>query len=239
MTKLLKFSNWRVRSKILSISAITLALMLLTILFYFLPTVQARIVDTRKEELKDMVETCLGLIAEYDARAKAGEFSPEEAHKRAAERAAHLRYGKEGYLWINDMEPKMIMHPTQPALNGKDMSDYKDPDGKAIFVEFVQVCKEKGGGFVAYRWPKPGAADPLPKVSYVKAYEPWGWVVGTGIYTDGIAAEISRLRWEIMIAFVLFALMIAAIATPVARRITRPLEKMGEKVERMARGISR
>jgi methyl-accepting chemotaxis protein len=236
VTKLLEFSNWRVRSKIMSISAITLALMLLTILFYFLPAVQTRIVDAKEEELRDMVDMCLGLIAEYDARAKAGEFSLEEARKRAAERAAHLRYGKEGYLWINDMQPKMIMHPTEPALNGKDLSDYKDPDGKALFVEFVQVCKEKGGGFVAYRWPKPGAADPLPKVSYVKGYEPWGWVVGTGVYTDGIAAEMSRLRWEIMIAFGLFAFMIAAIATPVARRITRPLEKMGESVERMARG---
>lgn len=220
----------------MSISAITLVLMLFAILFYFLPTVERRVVDSRKEELKDMVETCVNLITEYDARAKKGEFTVEEAQKRAAERTAHLRYGKDGYLWINDMHPTMIMHPTQPALNGKDLSDYKDPKGKALFVEFVKVCKEKGEGFVGYRWPKPGAAEPISKISYVKAYEPWGWIIGTGTYMDGIAAEISGLRWETMIAFMFFALIIAGIAVPVARRITRPLERMSDSVERMAGG---
>ncbi len=182
------------------------------------------------------METSFNLVSEYDARAKAGEFTLEDAQKRAAQRTAHLSYGKQGYLWINDMQPKMIMHPTQPQLNGKDLSDYKDPNGKALFVEFVKVCKGKGAGFVEYMWPKPGATDPVPKISYVKVYGPWGWIIGTGTYTDGITAEIAGLRWETMIAFAFFALMIGAIAIPVARRITRPLERITHTVERMAGG---
>jgi len=236
MKTIARFGDLSILYKTVSISAITLVLMFLTVLFYFLPMVESRIVDLKKEELRDMVDTCLGLVSEYDKRIKAGEFDLQEGQKRAAERTANLRYGKDGYLWINDMQPKMIIHPTQPALNGKDLSDYKDSKGKAIFVEFSRICREKGGGFVEYLWPKPGSADPVAKVSYVRAYEPWGWVIGTGSYTDGVAAEISELRWKTIIAFGLFALVIAAIAVPLARKITRPLKRMGDTVERMAGG---
>jgi len=231
-----KFGNWSILYKIVVIPAITLVLMFFAVVCYFLPMVESKIVDSNKEELKDMVETCFTLVSEYDKKVKAGEFDVEEGQKRAAERTAHLLYGKNGYLWINDMHPRMIMHPTQPALNGKDLSDYKDPKGKAIFVEFVRVCKEKGQGFVEYLWPKPGSTDPVPKISYVKAYEPWGWVIGTGIYTDGITAEITAFRWKTIIAFGLFALVICAIAIPIARKITRPLRQMGDVVEKMAGG---
>ena len=236
MKTITKFGNWSILYKIVAISAITLVLMFLTVLLYFLPMVESRIVDSKREEIKDMVETCFNLVSEYDKRVKAGEFDLQEGQKRAAERTAHLRYGKEGYLWINDMQPKMIMHPTQPALNGKDLSDYKDPKGKAIFVEFVKVCKEKGEGFVEYQWPKPGSADPVPKISYVRAYEPWGWIIGTGAYTDSVAAEIAALRWKTIIAFGLLALVIVTIAVPLARKITRPLKRIGDTVERMAGG---
>jgi methyl-accepting chemotaxis protein len=236
MKTAMKFGSWSILYKTVSISAITLVLMFLAVLFYFLPMVENKVVDSQKTELRDMVETCVSLISEYDKRVKAGEFDLQEGQKRAAERTSSLRYGKDGYLWINDMQPKMIMHPTQPALNGKDLSDYKDPRGKAIFVEFAKVCKEKGHGFVEYLWPKPGSTDPVAKTSYVKAYEPWGWVIGTGTYTDGVAAEIAALRWKTIIAFGLFSLVIAAIAVPIARKITRPLKHMSDVVERMAAG---
>jgi methyl-accepting chemotaxis protein len=83
----------------------------------------------KEEGLKDVVETSLKILASYDTRVKAGEFSLEEGQKRAAEIVRNMTYGKDGYLWINDMQPKMIMHPTQPELNGADLADYKDPNG--------------------------------------------------------------------------------------------------------------
>lgn len=137
-----KFGEWSILAKILSISMVSILLMFLTVLFYFLPTVESKILDEKREGLKAMVETCVNIVAQYDARVKTGEFPLEEGQKRAALQTKNLRYGKDGYLWINDMEPKMIMHPTQPALDGKDLSDYKDPNGKFLFVEFVKVCKE-------------------------------------------------------------------------------------------------
>ena len=231
-----KFRDWTILSKILSISFGSLALMFLALIFYILPIVENKIVEMKKEGLKNTVETSFQLVAEYDKRVKAGEFPLEEGQKRAAQRLKSMTYDKGGYLWINDMQPKVIMHPTQPQLDGKDVSDYKDPNGKALFVEFVKVCKENGEGFVEYMWPKPGATMPVPKISYVKVYAPWGWIVGTGAYMDGITAEVSALRWKIVIGFGLLALVMAVTAVTVGRNITRPLKRLSDAVERLAGG---
>jgi len=104
-----------------------------------------------------------------------------------------LRFGPESkdYFWINDMHPRMVMHPIKPALNGKDLSGNKDTDGKALFVEMANVCRDKGEGFVAYQWPKPGSEKPQPKLSFVKLFKEWGWILGTGIYIDDIEAAVS------------------------------------------------
>jgi methyl-accepting chemotaxis protein len=97
-----------------------------------------------------------------------------------------MRYGdqKDGYFWINDLNRVIVLHPIKPQLNGKDLSDFKDPRGKYIFREFVDICKRKTKGFSCYHWPYPGREEPVPKISYVYLYEPWGWVIGTGVYLD-------------------------------------------------------
>jgi methyl-accepting chemotaxis protein len=167
---------------------------------------------------------------------KAGEFPLEEGKKRAAEIVRDMTYGKDGYLWINDMQPKMIMHPTQPQLDGTDLTEYKDPNGKRLFVECVRVCKEKGGGTVDYVWQKPGAARLVPKISYVEVYEPWGWIVGTGAYLDRIEEEVSGARRRVISIFVLVGLLIVSLVLPVARKITGSLRRIADDVRRMAEG---
>ena len=92
-----------------------------------------------------------------------------------------MSYNTDSHIWINDIHPKMVMHPIKPSLNDQELSDFKDPNGKHLFNEFVKVCREKGGGFVDYMWPKPGYDKPVLKLSYVKLFKSWNWVVGTGI----------------------------------------------------------
>ena len=105
-----------------------------------------------------------------------------------------LRYGPQGkdYFWINDMDNRMLMHPGNPALEGTDLADLKDSNGKRFFTEMVRVCKEKGSGFVEYYWPKMGSDKPQPKLSYVELFKPWGWVIGTGIYIDDIDKAMAE-----------------------------------------------
>jgi methyl-accepting chemotaxis protein len=123
----------------------------------------------------------------------------EEQKQAAAKTLEELRFGPESndYFWINDSHPTMIMHPYKPELIGKDLSDYKDPNGKRMFVEFVKVCREKGEGFVDYYWPKNGTEDLRPMMSFVKLLEDWDWIIGTGFYLDEVDALVKRKRDEI------------------------------------------
>jgi methyl-accepting chemotaxis protein len=91
----------------------------------------------------------------------------------------------------------MVMHPYKPKLNGKDLSGSKDPNGKKLFVEFANICREKGDGFVDYFWPKYGADKPQPKLSYVKLFKSWNWIIGTGIYIDDIDTMVTARKTEI------------------------------------------
>ena len=121
----------------------------------------------RQSELSHLAQLALGIAREeYDIAVR--DHSPDElARKAAAARISKLRYGNDDYFWINDFGPRMIMHPAKPELNGQDLSNSKDPNGKKLFVEFVDVVKQHGSGFVDYEWPKPGKDVPQPKLSYV------------------------------------------------------------------------
>ena len=123
----------------------------------------------------------MGIVNEEYAAAQRGETSVEQAKKNASARICALRYGAGDYFWVNDLHPRMIMHPIKPELNGRDLTDSMDPNGKHLFVEFADVVKRQGTGFVVYEWPKPGAADPQPKLSYVAGFQPWGWLIGTAV----------------------------------------------------------
>jgi len=114
----------------------------------------------------------------------------EEAKKTLSD----MRYGNGDYFWINDLNPKMIMHPIKPSLNGKDLSNFKDPKGVYLFKEMVKVSNDKGKGLVKYDWSKPGKKEPQPKFSYVELFKPWGWIVGTGAYVDDIEDKIAQME---------------------------------------------
>ena len=107
-------------------------------------------------ELQHLTDLALGIVKEEHAAAQKGDIAVADAQKRALARIAALRYGSNDYFWVNDMQPRMVMHPINPEMNGNDISTYKDPNGKTLFVDMVSVVKKDGSGFVPYEWPKPG-----------------------------------------------------------------------------------
>jgi len=125
------------------------------------------LMQQKQIELKHLAELALGIVKDEHAASQKGDIAAADAQKRAMARVAALRYGNNDYFWINDMQPRMVMHPMKPEMNGSDLSTNKDPNGKALFVDFVNVVKKDGAGFVPYEWPKPGFNLPQPKLSYV------------------------------------------------------------------------
>ncbi|MBL0708940.1 MAG: methyl-accepting chemotaxis protein [Sulfurimonas sp.] len=160
-----------------------------------------------------------------------------DIQKEALRTISSMKFGKNGYFWINDTHPKMIMHPTKPALVGKDLSNIKDSNGLYLFKEIVKVAKEKGSGFLEYLRTRPGHDEPKPKISFVELFEPWGWVVGTGEYVDNIQAEVDHMRdvgsqqidslmIEILIDTLIIAIVLLASALVVVHKsISMPFNK--------------
>jgi len=185
--------------------------------------IEGKIYREKEIATKHVVEIVYTLLEEYDARNQRGELTLEDAQRRAALRVKSLRYEEKEYFWLNDLEPKMIMHPYKPELDGKDLSDFKDPKGKHLFLEFVKVCQEQGQGFVDYLWPKPGKDQPVAKISYVRLFKPWGWVVGSGIYTDDVQEEMARIRYVFLGIVLSLGLGVVLFTTLVARSLSRPI----------------
>jgi methyl-accepting chemotaxis protein len=145
-------------------------------------------VAEREDKLRNVTEVAVGVIEAYYQKAQAGEM-PEDAAKNAALAAVEtLRYEGNEYYFILNTENVMLMHPFAKKLVGTDSSGLQDPNGKYIFQEMNKVAAANGGGYVDYMWPRPDAEEPSPKLSYVEAFGPWGWIIGTGVYTDDIAA---------------------------------------------------
>ena len=193
--------------------------------------------DQQKQiELRHLGELALGIVKEEHAAAQKGGVSDADAQKRAMARIAGLRYGSNDYYWINDMHPKMVMHPIKPEMNGNDLSAYKDPNGKLLFVDFVNAVRKDGSGFVPYEWPKPGFDKPQPKLSYVVGFAPWNWVIGTGVYIDDLKAQTWVSTQRSLIVAGVIVLFILAVSIFVARSITAPLQRMTVTMNDLASG---
>jgi methyl-accepting chemotaxis protein len=142
---------------------------------------------------------------------------------------AALRYNDgNGYFWINDMTPTMVMHPIDPSLNGTDLSGKTDPDGKHLFVDMVDVVNAHGAGFVEYQWPKPDVKEPQPKVSYVAGYKPWGWIVGSGVYVDDVRSAAFHDMWILAGTSLVILLLVGGLTVLISRSIVRPIRRATE-----------
>ncbi len=188
------------------------------------------------EKTRHVVQSAAGILKHYHSLETAGTLSREEAQAQAKEVVRGLRYDDKEYFWINDQTPVMIMHPINAKLEGQNLSGFKDPDGKALFNEMVRISKDKGAGQVDYRWPKPGASEPVPKVSYIELFQPWGWIIGSGVYIDDVQEEFqSQALRALAIGFVITLLM-GALVTLIARSITIPLQASVDAMANIASG---
>ena len=144
-----------------------------------------------QENLKSQAKFLFSIL-DYEYNKYKDVLSEKELKSRLIEIIDGTRYGNNGYFWVNDVNAVIVIHPIKPQLNGKDLSEYKDKDGKKIFTEFANVAKSNSEGFVDYVWPKPGFEKPQPKVSFVKLFKPYGWVIGTGEYVSDVSANLKK-----------------------------------------------
>jgi len=188
------------------------------------------------DRTRKTVEVAHSVVAHYQAQEQLGVMTRPQAQTAALSTLRALRYGQDDYFWVNDMQPRMVMHPFSPALEGQNLSGKTDADGVFMFREMTEIACRDGAGFLNYRWAKPGQEEPAPKVSYVKAFKPWGWVIGSGVYTDQIAAAVGRAALALGGMALLVALAMALAGWLLGRSVARPVAALADRMKRLADG---
>ena len=200
-----------ISGRLLLVFSATLAglALLSSVALYFL---HDSLIGARKTQMMAVVESASSIVDRFHQQELAGSISRAEAQSNAMQMLKGMRYLGGNYVWIHNMEspwPRMIMHPTMPSLDNTPLGDSRfnkafhtqNPAtgqsatfaNRNLFIAMNQTVSQAGQGFVEYYWPKPRgngvSSDDYPKLSYVKSYRPWGWVLGTGVYTDDVEAE--------------------------------------------------
>jgi len=202
----------------------------------WLAHLRSGMVEDKQEKLRSLVEVPYSIFTENQRLESAGKLTREEAQKLSIDAIRVLRYDSSNYFWINDLHPTMVIHPLKAELNGKDLTDMKDPTGKHLFVEMAEVVRKEGAGYVRYMWPRPGNEAPVPKMSYVKGFEPWGWMIGTGIYIDDVDAAWRAAAIKAGLAVALSIALIVAFSWTVGRSIVIPLGRVVGVLDKVAVG---
>ncbi|WP_431110799.1 methyl-accepting chemotaxis protein [Variovorax paradoxus] len=189
----------------------------------FLISERKLILEERQAGVRQVVESAHGLLTHYHGLVAKGTLTEPQAKEQAMQAIRGLRYSGTEYFWINDMQPRMVMHPISPALENKDLSSNKDANGKRLFVSFVDTVKASGAGFVPYLWAKPGSDKPVPKVSYVKGFEPWGWIIGSGVYVDTVQTTIMGRIIALSIGAAVLAAGLLVLGWAISRGLLKQL----------------
>jgi len=212
--------------------------MLFTLGALMLKQIHNDLYQAKVQKTQHVVQTASGVLSYYHGLETAGTLTRDAAQKQALSAVRGLRYNETDYFWINDLTPVMVMHPTNPKLEGQNLSAIRDPNGFALFNEMVTIAKSKGAGMVDYLWPKPGAEAPVGKTSYVKLFEPWGWVIGSGVYVDDVQAEFRSQVIQASVIGLVITLIMAVLLTLIVRSIVRPLQESVNAMANIASGES-
>ena len=233
MINLLRKLTIRLR---LSILVTTLAFGMVLIALMSLSVNKSYILEAKSEKVKNLVEVQVSALQHFYDLQVSGQLTKDQAQAYALNAIKKARYDESEYYWVNDYQARMVMHSIKPELDGKDLSQLEDPNGKKLFTVFTQVVKQSGGGFVDYLWPKPGEDKPIEKISYVKGFEPWGWIVGTGIYLDDVNDLFLQEAARVSLVVVVVLFVAIVISMLILRSIMKPIQDIRNAMENIANG---
>lgn len=215
-------SKFMVKHKLwaVGISAFIGSVLVLTLA---LLSLKQNLLEDRKQKAQQLVEVAHSQLAHFYQLERSGALTTAQARQQAKAAIASMRFDGDAYFWINDMQPRMVMHPINSELNGQDLSNTRDPDGVALFNQMVERVEQHGKGFVNYRWAKPGYDQPLAKISFVQAFKPWGWIVGTGIYINDVDEIFFMKAKQLGGIALLFILISGLLAYGIIHQLSRQI----------------
>jgi len=229
-----KLQLWNITGRFYA-AVIAGILALASLAIYGSLTISTLLTESKQRELKSLTESAISIVADLEARSKRGEMTVEEAKKRASDVVRAIRYNGKEYFFIFDYNVVNLMHPFDKSLEGKDLSALKDVNG-TYFTKAMVDAGKRGGDFVNYFWPRPNQTVPSPKLTYSAPFEPWGWVLATGVYVDDLAVIAAEKRnfFLMLVAASTIALLIVAFV--LGRSISKPIQRLIEVMKALAGG---
>ncbi len=234
--KLTKFKDWNIFAKILSLIVFVIVPFVLFLYVFFLPDVKKDFMAAKEQNIKNTVEVAYSIVQQFSEKAKKGELPLQEAKEKAKEMLKQIRYEKDIYFFISDPNAFCVMHPIQTEMEGKSMAEKKDPNGIYLFIEFAKIAKAKGEGIVHYMWPKPGFDKPVPKITYVKLYEEFGWIIGSGIYVDDVDVIIGKMSSSLLLILFIATIIAVFFSVLIARFISSKIRILNSAAQKIAGG---
>ena len=212
---------------------------------YSIQQLSANMMESYDDTISGQVDTAIGILRFFNDKAMAGQMTVEEAKKQSADLIRTLRYGTEGYFWIDTVEGDNVVLLGN-ATEGTNRYNYKDVNGLAIVQEFIKNGRQ-GGGFLDFWFPRAGQSEAQPKRGYTNLFKEFNWVVGTGNYIDVIPTttnaasdEIYRMmrNLEIMVVVVFLILIGICLSLCVffSRKIINPLITVKAAMQEVASG---
>ncbi|MGA0011370.1 MAG: cache domain-containing protein [Candidatus Nanopelagicales bacterium] len=147
--------------------------------------------ESRKQSLRDIAAPIVASLDEFAAAAQSGELTTAQAQARSLDMVKSMRFGNDDYFFVYDLDLNAIGHPDD-RIQGRNLTDMQDADGRYLLREARELVLTQGSGYLDYRWERLQGAVPSPKIGYLFLYEPWDWLVGTGVYVDDVDAEVQK-----------------------------------------------
>ena len=198
------------------------------------------------EQIKQQVDNVISLCQTIYDQYQAGVYTEEEAKKLAADEIRQLRYGDAGYFWVDQYDGTNVVLLGNDT-EGTNRMETKDANGYQMVKEIIRVGQEADGGYTDYVFPKEGETEPSPKRSYSKAFEPFGWVIGTGNYTDYIDDQVASIEKDFssyvtgrmtlfIISTLIEGIIVVLLLIMIIISIIRPLKKCISSIGVMEQG---
>ncbi|UWQ55792.1 cache domain-containing protein [Leisingera caerulea] len=192
--------------------------------------------EMRYKELHNVTDAAVSLLRDLDEGTRTGRFTPEQARDIGRERLTALRFGESGYVFVFDHDLVVQAHPTVPDWVGTNQGGYEDVTGIKVFQELEKIAASKGAGELTYYFKKPNSEVIEAKIGYVQAFEPFGWIVGTGAYVSDIEADVAAMRNKSLAVLGGGLLLLAVAAFFITRSVTRPLTGLKNRMTALADG---
>jgi methyl-accepting chemotaxis protein len=186
----------------------------------------------RVEMVRHLDETAVSMVKSAYARAQSGEMTEEAAKKMVKDQLRVMRWGTGEYYYVHDYDGTNIVHGGKPEREGQNFYNFVDPNGRQIIKEQIESARNGTGAVIALSpVGRTGSTDPVTKLSYAIAFDPWHWAISTSTFVDDIEASFAQVAWQFFSIAVVVGLFMVACAWWLSRKITKPLGRLVEFTE--------